>query len=236
MNITLGILAIVAGFSALLLMERIFKKEGVYVWMAVASVTANILTCKTIDLFGVTASMGTVLFASNFLATDILSEKYGSKYSRRATRMAVVSVLFFIAAIKIGMLFIPSVHDTVSTAMDTLFDMSIRTSAASVLLFYISNMADIYLFEKLKSIVPDKLWLRNNVATILTNCGENFLFYGLAFAGIMDWKTILSMGCTATVIEMVIAICDTPFLYLARRTGGMKDKGERAPLRQRERK
>lgn len=231
MNIVLGVFSMLAAFTALLFAERFFKKEGVYVWMAVASITANILVCKSVDFLGVTSSLGNVLFASNFLATDILSEKYGTEYSRKATKTALFSVLVFVGAIQIGMLFTPSKTDTVSGAMSILFTVSLRTSTASVLMFFLSNTVDIYLFEKIKTAAPDKLWLRNNVATILSNCTENYLFYGLAFAGVLDWRTILSLGTTATIIEFAIAICDTPFLYLAKRTGGAQNKRDRAPLR-----
>ena len=204
-------------FSTLVLVERVFKKEGVFVWMAVASVTANILTCKCIDLFGASASLGSIMFASNFLATDILSEKYGTEYSKKATKTALAAILIFIGATQIGLSFAPGKFDVASPAMKTLFTISLRTCAASATLFFLSNMADIYLFEKIKSLAPDKLWLRNNVATIISNGAENFLFYGAAFCGIMDIRTILSMAVTATVIEIVVAICDTPFLYLAKR-------------------
>lgn len=231
MNIVLGVLSMLAVFSALLFAERLFKKEGVYVWMAVASVTANILVCKSVDLLGVTSSLGNVLFASNFLATDILAEKYGAECSRKATKLALFSVLVFVGAMQMGMLFIPSDTDTVSSAMETLFTLSLRTSTVSVALFFLSNMVDIYLFEMIKTMAPDKLWLRNNVATILSNCTENFLFYALAFVGVLDWHMILTMAGTATVIEIAIAICDTPFLYLAKRTGGAQNKSDRAPLR-----
>lgn len=62
-----------------------------------------------------------------------------------------------------------------------------------------------------------RMWLRNNLCTMLCNGGENFLFYIIAFAGLFGWSDIVSMSVAATVIEVVIALCDTPFLYWAKR-------------------
>ena len=79
MNIVLGIISIIATFSIVVGIEKIFKKEGLYVWISIATITANILVCKSIDILELTASLGNVMFASIFLATDILSEKYDVK-------------------------------------------------------------------------------------------------------------------------------------------------------------
>ena len=71
--------------------------------------------------------------------------------------------------------------------------------------------------EKIKEKVPGKLWLRNNVSTMICNSIENYLFSFLAFAGLMDITTILSIATLASVLEIVIAACDTPFLYLSKK-------------------
>ena len=82
-------------------------------------------------------------------------------------------------------------------------------------MYFISNMFDIYLFQKIKKKIPNKLWLRNNIATIVSNCLENYVFSLLAFTGIYSFGIIISIASVASIIEIIIAICDTPFLYLA---------------------
>ena len=83
-------------------------------------------------------------------------------------------------------------------------------------MFFIANMLDIYIYNKLKEKLPKKLWLRNNVATITCNCIENYFFNTLAFIGIFSLPVIISIATTTTIIEIVIAVCDTPFLYLSK--------------------
>ena len=78
-------------------------------------------------------------------------------------------------------------------------------------------MADIYLYNKIKEKYPNKLWLRNNISTILCNCLENYFFNTLAFIGIFSMNVIISIATTTTIIEIVIALCDTPFLYLSKK-------------------
>ena len=80
MNIVLGIISIILVYTSTILMDKFLKKEGLIIWITFATITANILVCKNIDIFNLTVSLGNIMFASNFLATDILSEKYSNIY------------------------------------------------------------------------------------------------------------------------------------------------------------
>ena len=217
MNILYGFINIIVVFSFVVLIERLFKKEGLYVWLSVAIILANLTVCKMIDVFGFTTSLGNVLFASTFLATDIMSEKYSKEDAKKGIYISLFSGIVFIIITQITLLFNPSVDDVVNDAMKILFSVSIRTTTASMLMFFISNMMDIYIYNKLKEKYPDKLWLRNNLSTILCNCLENYFFNTIAFIGIFSLPVIISIATTTTIIEIVIALCDTPFLYVSKK-------------------
>lgn len=216
-NIILTLLCILICFALEILVYKFFKKEGLFVWIAVASVLANIMVCKQISLAGFATSLGSILFASNFLATDILSIKYGSKTSRKAVVLGLVSVIGFIIATQLGLLFIPSEIDFANDSMKALFAFGGRVSIASVTMYFLSNLADVYIFEKLRKKFPNKLWISNNLATIVCNCGENFLFGLGAFLGVFPIWTIVEMQFVGCILETIIALCDTPFLYLAKK-------------------
>lgn len=217
MNILLGITGIILCFSIEILIEKIFKKEGLYVWVSVALITANILVAKNINVLNLQATLGNILFASTFLATDILSEKYSSKDSKKAVNMGIIAVILFTIATQFSLLFKPNELDMVNNSLKTIFTFNLRISISSIIMCYLSNMLDIMLFEKIKKKIPNKMWVRNNIATIISNCLENYLFTLFAFIGIYDIGTILSIATTTTILEIIIAICDTPFLYLSKK-------------------
>ena len=95
--------------------------------------------------------------------------------------------------------------------------LNLRVTISSIIMFYISNNLDIFLFEKIKKKLPNKLWVRNNVATIVSNTIENYFFIFFAFVGIYDIGTMLNIATTISIVEIVIALCDTPFVYLAKK-------------------
>lgn len=214
---------IIIVFSALLLCHKLFGKAGLIAWVGIATVLANIITAKNADLFGMSVAIGTVMFASTFLATDILSELYSKEDAKTAIYIGLFSSALLIVATQIALLYKPSAIDYADDSMKTLFGLNLRISLASMIMYFIANMGDIYIFNAIKEKMGGRqMWVRNNVATILCNCIENFGFIGLAFAGIYDFKTILIIAGSTSVVEMIAAICDTPFLYIATGKWNMK--------------
>lgn len=218
MNNIIFIIEVITVFSLVLLAKKFFGKYGMIAWVAIATVLANIITAKNVDLFGLSTAIGTIMFASTFLATDILSECYSKKDAQRAVLIGLFSDAVLIISTQIALQYTPSEFDYAHEAMQTLFALNLRISLASAFMYFIANMADVFLFNKIKEKMQGKhLWLRNNVSTILCNCLENFGFIFLAFVGVYDLPTIFTIAISTSIIELIVAILDTPFLYLAKR-------------------
>jgi len=58
------------------------------------------------------------------------------------------------------------------------------------------------------------LWLRNNVATIISQLYDTIIFIVLAFYGTMPSSVIVNMILSQWLVKTVIALADTPFCYL----------------------
>lgn len=214
MNTLLFFVTAVVTFGLLTIVSRLFGKTGLYAWIGMAVVVANVLVCKSVNLFGMSSSLGNVLFGTVFLATDILTERWGVKYARKAVWTGISMEIVTIILTQIAIAFQPNELDMVQDSMINLFGLFPRVALASCTMFIFSNQLDIYLFEKLKEKTGGKyLWLRNNVATIISQCIENFLFYCIAFAGLYPMKEIVAMTLTCCIIEIIVAVLDTPFLY-----------------------
>lgn len=217
MNLALGIFELVLCFSGVLVMDKLFGKRGLFIWMALAVVFANIQVSKQINLGNFSVTLGNVLFASTYLATDILNEKYGDKASKDAVKLSAAALVLYILFAQITLAFTPNEFDTVDSSLKTVFAMSARITAASGLMFILSNWFDVILYQKLKEKTGGNyMWFRNNVSTIVCNCLENFAFSILAFVGTFSLGYCIEIAIAGSVIEMIIAVCDTPFLYISK--------------------
>ena len=217
MNEILFIVELLVMFSLVNIFYKFLGKGGLFAWIAIATILANIQVTKQVTVFGLDVTMGNVLFASTFLATDILNEKFGFKDSRKGVYIGLFSVICFLAVSQITLLFEPNSFDLVSSSMNTLFGLSPRVCISSVIMFFLANLLDVYLFEYLKKHFPKHLWLRNNVATLVSNCLENFLFTLGAFMFIYSVQDCMIIAINTCIIEIFIGLCDTPFLYLAKK-------------------
>lgn len=217
-NDVLLVASAVGVFSGMLLIKKFLGKEGLIGWIGIASILANIMIVKSVRLLGMDATLGNVLFASNFLATDMLTENYSYKDAKKGVMFGAVSVIAFLIITQVALIYIPCAGDVAQESFNTIFSFTPRITLASVTLFILSNYVDIKLYEWLrKKHNGKKMWLRNNLCTIISNGSENFIFYFVAFGGLFATKDLISFAVSATIIEVIIAILDTPFLYLSKK-------------------
>ena len=114
MNEILLFVEVITVFSLLLLAKKFFGKAGVLAWIPLATIMANILTVKNACIFGMNTAIGSVMFASTFLATDILTECYGVKEARRGVLMGFFGAVMFMISSQIALFYKPSLIDYAS--------------------------------------------------------------------------------------------------------------------------
>ena len=76
-------------------MLRLFGPAGIYIYMAIAIVGANIQVLKPVQfsVYSHPIALGTILFTSTFLCTDILAEFYSPKTARKAIFLGFAAML-----------------------------------------------------------------------------------------------------------------------------------------------
>ena len=215
-------------FGGLLLFYRLFGTIGIYCWSVFATIASNIEVLLVVDAFGMEQTLGNVIFASTFLATDILSEVAGKKEANRAVTLGVVTTIAFIILSQSWLLYTPSPHDWAAPSITAIFQNTPRVMLASLLVYAITQRFDVWLYHKWWAFSSKKwgdsqrfLWLRNNGSTLISQFFNAVLFNFGAFYGLYSIGTLVSICISSYVIYIVTSVADTPFIYLAR---SIKDK------------
>lgn len=223
MNELLLILSLVIIYGAALAFWALFGKSGLYIISALATVFANIEVVILIRAFGMEQTLGNVLFAVTFLATDILSECEGKRAANKAVFLGIASQLFFLVLSQTWLLYAPSELDMSMPAIKAVFSSTPRLILASLATYAVSQIFDVWLYHKWWNFTEKKsgdkrgfLWLRNNGSTLISQLINSFLFNVLAFAGVYDFMTVLSIFATGYVIYIFTSLLDTPIVYWAR--------------------
>ncbi|MEM0215228.1 MAG: queuosine precursor transporter [Archaeoglobaceae archaeon] len=222
LNEILGFLLLIVCFTGITIAFKLFGKAGLYVWMALAIVIANIQVTKIIEVFGLVTAMGNVIYGSTFLATDILTERYGAKYARKAVLAGFLAMIFATIIMQLTVLFEPHESDTISPAMAQVFQFMPSAMVASLTAYIISQLHDIWAFELWKKKTKGKfLWLRNNASTMVSQFIDNvtftllfFVIFNPEFLQALGWEGIFEIFITSYAMKFVVAVLDTPFIYL----------------------
>ena len=61
------------------------------------------------------------------------------------------------------------------------------------------------------------LWLRNNISTLTSQFLDTLIFTLIAFAGTVSFEELVILIFTTYVLKAVVAVLDTPVLYMAKK-------------------
>lgn len=224
MNELLWLALAVINFLALIATYKYFGLTGLLAWIAMNTVIANIQVTKTIELFGLTATLGNIAYGSIFLATDAISEKYNLKEAKKAVYIGFSSLVFFVVVMQLVLLFGPQEGD-VHEAMMVIFGLIPRIALGSLIAYIISQWFDVHLFSYMKAKNPEsKLYLRNIVTTSLSQLLDTAIFVPIAFLGVFEAAIVIDILITTYLIKLIVAALDTPFIYWIKKIQPLNEK------------
>jgi uncharacterized integral membrane protein (TIGR00697 family) len=223
-NEILIILSFVIIYGGVVAFYRFFGKTGLMAFNILATILANIEVLLLVRAFGVEMTLGNVLFASTFLITDVLSENHSRKDANKAVIISTLCSVLFVALSQMWLLYTPSENDWASGAFNTIFSNTPRIVCASLAVYLISQLTDVWLYHKWwdwcrKHFNDDRkgLWIRNNGSTMISQLLNTFLYTALAFYGTYDLGTLVSIFCSSYIIYIITSLLDTPFVYWCRK-------------------
>lgn len=223
-NEILLIISLLISYSAVTLLFRFFKAEGLFVWVAICTILANIEVTILVNAFGMEQTLGNTLFASTFLATDILSELCGKKKANKAVLVGIFSSCVFIVFSNLWVRYVPSENDFVMDSIKTVFSNTPRILIASLLAYCVSQFFDVWIYhkwwaltEKITGSKEKLLWLRNNGSTLLSQAINILIFNFGAFYGVYNIETLISITISCYLIYVCTSLLDTPFVYLTKK-------------------
>ena len=224
MNELLLIITLLVSFGGTLLFLKVFGKGGLFAWIGICTLFANIEVTIVVHAFGMDQTLGNTLFAATFLATDILSEIYGKKEASKGVLAGIFTSLTFILLSFMWIHYIPAESDWASGYVKGLFTNTPRMLLSSLIAYIISEAIDVFLYHAWWSLTEKKtgshtkmLWFRNNFSTLISQFVNIVIFNFGAFSGIYSFKELLAITGSCYLIYIATSILDTPFVYLARK-------------------
>lgn len=222
-NEVILILSVLVLYSLTVVAFVLFGERGLMCWSVVATVAANIEVLILVDAFGMSMTLGNVLFACTFLVTDIISELYGKKSANLTVNMAIFASICFILISQSWFLYTPNSEDFASGSIRAVFANTPRVMLSSLIVYAVVQRFDVWAYHAIwrfseKRLGNSRGWLflRNNGSTLVSQLLNTLLFTVAAFWGTYSAGTIMSIVISSYVVYIFTSLLDTPFIYLAR--------------------
>lgn len=216
----LGIMVVV--FAVPLFALR-WGKEWLIALLPIYLITGNVFAESFLTLFGRMTSLAIPVYAATFLITDILSEHYGKSDAKRAVLVGFMGQILFMAMTWVVLQ--SPIFAGKAEAFSKVFALLPRLIAGSFIAYLISQFWDVYIFHLIREKTGSSkktLWIRNNLSTCSSQLLDTVIFLTIAFAGRPEFT--IEFILTTWVIKMIVAILDTPYMYLSYKVIGKRRK------------
>ena len=163
-------------------------------------------------------SVGILPYPITFLVTDLISEIFGRKAANRVV-VAGIFASFFSMGILLLAGIVPALPNSPigDATFNKVFALSPIAVLASMMAYLFAQFIDIRIYHFWKNLTEGKhLWLRNNFSTFASQFIDTFTVVGLLCVfGVLPWDTFLGLLISGVVFKILVALIDTPLLYLS---------------------
>lgn len=208
---------------------------------AVVLVLTNIIGVKLFVLFGdgrpawvpgagpLTLTAGIVTYPLTFLLTDLVAELWGRKRAEHMVRLGFAMSLLMLAVVALGVALEPSAFWGIPSqgldmaAMQSAFEATFYLPGlllfASMTAYLVAQLFDVRLYHFWWRITGGRhMWIRNNGSTWISQLVDTIIVNGIFLKWGLDMQTdeIVAIIGAVYVCKVMLAVVDTPLLYLGR--------------------
>ena len=162
-------------------------------------------------------SVGLLPYPITFLITDILSEIYGQKKANLVVVAGIFASFFSLTIIYVSKNVPATSWSQVNdTTFINVFGAAPLAVLASMMAYLFAQFIDIRVYHFWKKLTHGKhLWLRNNFSTFTSQFIDTITVLVLLCAfDIINWDKFWGLLISGVLFKMMIALLDTPILYL----------------------
>ena len=163
-------------------------------------------------------SVGILPYPLTFLITDLISEIYGKKKANQVVVTGIFASFFSLLIIFVSNIVPATTWSPIDNTLFTkVFGFSMVAVFSSMIAYLLAQFVDIRIYHFWKTFTKGKhLWLRNNFSTITSQFLDTFsVLFLLCSFGVIEWHLFSKLLISGFLFKVLVALLDTPFLYIA---------------------
>ena len=191
----------------------------------VCLVAANLLETKVIQIAGITATAGLIVFPVSYIINDCISEVWGFKKARLIIWSGFISNFLVIAFGNLAINLPSAPFWEGEEAFNFVFGLAPRIAFASLLAFLIGSFLNAFVMSKLKLYHKGKYFsVRAVLSTLVGETADSIIFFPIAFAGLIPANELLTMiliqASLKSLYEIIILPITVRFVNYVKKIDG----------------
>ncbi|MGZ8360431.1 MAG: queuosine precursor transporter [Allosphingosinicella sp.] len=157
---------------------------------------------------------GILFFPVSYVIGDVLTEVYGYARARRCIWAGFGALLFMAFMAWVVVALPPAATWTGQAAYEQVFGQVPRIVFASMVAFWFGEFVNSYVLARMKILTRGRLlWTRTIGSTVAGQGVDSLIFYPLAFYGVWDDSTLLTVLLTQWALKVGWEALLTPVTY-----------------------
>jgi uncharacterized integral membrane protein (TIGR00697 family) len=176
---------------------------------------SNIVTVKTINIFGLIFTAGDLLFPFTYILNDIFTEVYGFNKAKFVIWISFFCNLIMVIIFGIVIWFPEDKSFTMQREFQNILGNTPRILLASFISYLLGNFTNSIILSKIKVKTKGKyLGLRTVTSTLVGEGLDTLLFIPIAFLGKLDLSKMLNLMLNVYILKVTLEIILTPITYI----------------------
>lgn len=177
----------------------------------VCLIASNLLETKVIQVGGITATAGLIVFPVSYIINDCIAEVWGFKKARLIIWSGFAMNFLVVAFAQLAIMLPAAPFWEGEAGFNFVFGMAPRIVMASLCAFLVGSFLNAYVMSRMKIASRGRHFsVRAMVSTLVGESADSILFFPIAFGGMIRAEELLVMIFTQAVLKSLYELLVLP--------------------------
>ncbi len=177
----------------------------------VCLVASNLLETKVVQIAGITATAGLIVFPISYIINDCIAEIWGYRKARLIIWSGFASNFLVIGFSQLAVHMPAAPFWEGEAGFNFVFGMAPRIAVASLIAFLVGSFLNAYVMSRMKiHSQGNHFSVRAIVSTLIGESADSLLFFPIAFGGIIPTEELLIMVATQASLKSLYEVIVLP--------------------------
>lgn len=177
----------------------------------VCLIASNLLETKVIQVGGITATAGLIVFPISYIINDCIAEVWGFKKARLIIWSGFAMNFLVVGFGQLAVALPAAPFWEGEESFNFVFGMAPRIVVASLCAFLVGSFLNAYIMSKMKVASGGRNFsLRAVVSTLVGESADSLIFFPIAFGGLIPVNELLIMIGTQAVLKSLYEVLVLP--------------------------